>query len=175
MSGNVPPHNWEDRLRVMEDKDAVRDLITAIARGVDRFDTGLLCESIHPDAELWMGGDTPIRGDAFVEKLSAPDKPRPGRMHLVGNHRIEVAGDSARSETYVISCQDVEAGGERSTRFRAGRYLDRFRRDGGRWQLMERVLVDEWARSDALCDMPAQGTRLGQPAPGDLSYEWFDK
>ncbi|WP_164843946.1 nuclear transport factor 2 family protein [Croceicoccus ponticola] len=163
----------EDRIRLLEDKESIRGVIIAIARGVDRFDNVLLGDCIHPDADLWMGGDMPIKGAVFVEKLSVPSNPRPGRMHVVGNHRIDVDGDRALSESYVISCQDIEVDDTRSTRLRAGRYLDRLQRFGTRWRLMERILVDEWARSDVLKEIPAQGIRLGQPSPDDISYEWF--
>lgn len=173
MSGEENSAALEARIRLLEDKDSIREAIILIARGVDRFDTQLLARYIHPDAQLWMGGKAAMTGAVFVGKLSPPAVARPGRMHLVGNHRIDVDGDGARAETYVISCQDIEVGDERSTRLRAGRYLDHFIRDGDCWRLMERVLVDEWARSDRIADMPAQGIRLGSPAPDDLSYDWF--
>lgn len=163
----------EVRLRRLEDREAIREVLTGIARGTDRFDQALLARYIAPDARLDMGGKAPLAGVDFVAALRRPDQPRPGRMHLVSNERIEVSGDTARSETYLVSCQDVVVEGIRKTRVRAGRYLDRFERRASGWQLVERMLIDEWGRVDEVVEMPAQGAHLGLPVPDDPSAEWL--
>jgi hypothetical protein len=160
----------EARLRALEDKEAIRDLLRAIARGTDRYDQALLAASIADDAVLDMGGETPVGGGAFVAALAPPAEPRPGRMHLLANERIEVDGNAAASESHILSCQDVLADGVRKTRIRAGRYLDRFERRGGAWQLVARTLVDEWGRIDPVSEPAPAGRNLGRPAPDDLSY-----
>ena len=160
----------EARLRVLEDKEAIRDLLRTIARGTDRYDQSLLAASIAEDAVLDMGGKAPVGGGAFVAALAPPSEPRAGRMHLLANERIEVDGDAATSESYVVSCQDVLVEGVRKTRIRAGRYLDRFERRGGAWQLVARTLVDEWGRIDPVSEPAPAGRHLGRPAPDDLSY-----
>lgn len=159
------------RLRVLEDRAAIHDLTTGIARGVDRYDGALLAESIWPDAVIDMGGDKPISGEAFVAAIKAPTKPRPGRMHIVSNQRIGLEDDRAAAESQIISCQDSFQDGVRKTRIRAGRYLDRFERRGGKWKLSARTMVDEWGRIDAIDEVPAQGRHLGGPAPSDLSCQ----
>ena len=158
------------RVRRLEDKEAIRELLRAIARGTDRFDQQLLASCIADDARLDMGGRAPVLGNAFVAALSPPAQPRPGRMHLLANERIEVEGDTARSESYILSCQDVLVDGERSTRIRAGRYLDRFERRSAGWQLVARTLVDEWSRIDPVGAAVAPGAYVGKPAPDDPSY-----
>jgi hypothetical protein len=158
------------RLRRLEDRAAIRALLVAIARGTDRYDPALLESAICPDAVLDMGGAAPLSGAAFAAALKPPAAPRPGRMHIVTNERIDLDGDIARSETYVLSCQDVLVDGVRKTRLRAGRYLDRFERRNGSWKLAARTLVDEWGRIDAVGESIPQGPHLGRPAPDDLSY-----
>src|SRR3546814_18388330 len=69
-------------------------------------------------------------------------------MHIVGNGRVDIDGDIARSESYLVSCQDVLADGVRKTRIRAGRYVDRFERRNGTWKIAARTMIDEWARID---------------------------
>ena len=160
----------EARLRALEDKEAIRGLLRAIARGTDRYDQALLAACIAPDAKLDMGGQQALDGQAFVAALAPPAEPRPGRMHLLANELIEIEGDAAASESQIVSCQDVLTEGVRKTRIRAGRYLDRFERRQGRWQLVARTLVDEWSRIDAVSETAATGRHLGRPAPDDPSY-----
>ena len=160
----------EARLRRLEDKEAISAQLIAIARGTDRFDSALLAGAIDDDALLDMGGPAPISGAAFVAALKAPAAPRPGRMHIVSNARIDLEGDAAHCETYVLSCQDVLVDDVRKTRIRAGRYLDRFERRDGTWKLAARTFVDEWGRVDEVGETVVQGAHLGRPAPDDLSY-----
>ena len=160
----------DSRLRRLEDTDAIRRLLVDIARGTDRYDSALLAEAIHADAVLDMGGGKTMTGAGFAGALKPPAEPRPGRMHLVANERIDLDGDRASSESYILSYQDVLLEGVRKTRVRAGRYLDRWERRDGRWKLAARTLVDEWGRIDPVGEAVAPGTHLGRPAPDDLSY-----
>ena len=160
----------EARLGALEDQEAIRDLLRAIARGTDRYDRELLAACIDDDARLDMGGKAPVAGRDFVAALAAPAQPRPGRMHLLANERIQVDGDAASSESYIVSCQDVLVDGVRKTRLRAGRYLDRFERRSGGWRLVARTLVDEWSRIDEVGEAVAPGAHAGKPTPDDLSY-----
>lgn len=160
----------EGRLRRLEDVEAIRGLLADIARGTDRYDAQLLARAIHEDAVLDMGGARKLSGADFAAALRPPAEPRPGRMHLVSNERIEVAGDAARSESHIVSCQDVLVDGTRKTRIRAGRYLDGWERRDGSWKLSSRTLVDEWGRIDAVAEAIEPGAHRGRPAPDDLSY-----
>lgn len=158
-----------DRLRVLEDREAIRDTLARIARGTDRYDSELLAGAIHPDAELDMGGKT-MRGADFVAALTPPVTARPGRMHILSNERISLSGDSATTETYLVSCQDVLADGVRRTRIRAGRYVDRFERREGEWKLARRMMIDEWSRIDDVGEAVAITGEGGRPRPEDFSY-----
>jgi hypothetical protein len=152
------------------DKQAVYEVLLGIARGLDRFDGELLAACIHPDALLDMGGETPISGTAFAA-LKAPAQPPRGRMHLIANPAIEVEGDHARAESYVVSCQELQAATGTETRLRAGRYLDRFERRDSVWKLARRTLIDEWGRIDPVKQAPPRGRHRGRPAPDDLAYK----
>ncbi len=169
MSREGEPGDVAARLRRLEDIEAIRRLLHDIARGTDRFDSELLARSIRADATLDMGGAKAIAGADFAQALKPPAAPRPGRMHIVANERIDVDGDDARSESYILSCQDVLVDGMRKTRFRAGRYLDRFVREAGAWKLTSRMLVDEWSRVDEVTEAIAPGRHVGMPVPHDPS------
>lgn len=159
-----------DRLQILEDKEAVRGLLAAIARATDRYDRALLHNAIHDDATMDMGGKS-MTGRAFAGAMKPPAAPRPGRMHILGNERIDVDGDVARSESYLVSCQDVLVDGVRKTRIRAGRYIDRFERRDGSWKLAARTMIDEWARIDPVGEAVEIAGHSGRPAPHDVSYQ----
>src|SRR3546814_12127745 len=89
-------------------------------------------------------------------------------MHIVGNGRVDIDGDIARSESYLVSCQDVLADGVRKTRIRAGRYVDRFERRNGTWKLAAPTMIDEWARIDPVGEAIDITGHSGQPPPHDL-------
>jgi hypothetical protein len=157
------------RIGRIEDRIAIEDLLYGIASGVDRFDSALLASLIAPDAVIDMGGDATMAGAAFAAAIRPPAKPRPGRMHVVTNARIAIEGDHATSESHIVSWQDLLADGQRVTRVRAGRYLDRFAKQEC-WKLTARTLIDEWARIDPVAQTAPQGRHLGRPAPDDLLY-----
>lgn len=160
------------KLEALCDREAIRDVLTGIARGVDRFDSVLLATCIAPDAKLDMGGAEPITGAAFAA-MKAPEKAPKGRMHVVSNERIVLDGGKAWSETHVLSCQAIEVGDALQTRIRAGRYLDRFAKRDGAWKLVERTFIDEWGRVDAVSEAAPQGAHRGAPALRDLLYAMF--
>ncbi|EQB14318.1 hypothetical protein L284_13055 [Novosphingobium lindaniclasticum LE124] len=160
----------EQRLRAIEDRAAITELLYVIASGIDRYDGPALQIAIAPDAVLDMGGETPMTGAAFAAGLRAPATPRPGRMHVVSNAIIQLDGDVACAESQIVSWQDQMLDDEQVTRVRAGRYLDRFVRSNAGWQLSARTLIDEWARIDPVDRTPPQGSNLARPAPDDLRY-----
>lgn len=165
-----PIETLRAQLSALTDKQAVYEVLLRIARGVDRYDAELLAASIHPDAVMDMGGEQSVSGAAFAAALKPPARLPAGRMHLIGNHAIEVDGDRASAESYVLSCQELGEDDHREIRLRAGRYLDCFARREGVWKLSHRVFVDEWARTDPVRDAPAKGRHRGRPAPDDLAY-----
>lgn len=157
----------QSELKKLLDKQAIHEVVMRIARGLDRYDGALLAACILPDAVLDMGGEKPMTGAAFAA-LKAPAESRPGRMHVIANELIEVEGDLACGEIYLISYQDVLRDGERYTRTRSGRYIDRYARHDGVWKLSHRTLIDEWSRMDRLAEAVPPGKHEGRPAPDDL-------
>ena len=157
----------------LQDREAIREAVYAIASGVDRFDPGLLAENVWDDAKLDMGGEKIIGGRDFVNALKPPSTPPKGRMHVVTNVRINLDGDIARTESMIISCQQLDGEQGWTTRIRAGRYLDKFEKRSGSWKLAERTMIDEWAREDPVNQTPATGKHQGAPSTDDLNRLLF--
>jgi SnoaL-like protein len=85
------------------------------------------------------------------------------------NNRVEIQGDLAHSESYVLFAQrrrdgtKVDLGG--------GRYIDRLERRAGEWRIAARELVIDWtATADAATYADVASYTSGRWDRGDLSY-----
>jgi hypothetical protein len=72
-------------------------------------------------------------------------------FHSIANQWIEVNGDGAVGETYVIAAATTRGDGASGSTetLTGGRYVDRFERRDGRWAIMERTFILDWARTEA--------------------------
>jgi hypothetical protein len=129
-------------------KDEIRDVLFRYARGVDRNDPELIAAAFHPDAVGELGSRT-VTGAEIVPSITrrTGDFDSPG-SHIIGNMLIEVMGDLALSESYFVSVQTIVRDGRAATRFRSGRYIDRFERRANGWRIAHRIVTDDWNRID---------------------------
>ncbi|MEW2353621.1 nuclear transport factor 2 family protein [Spirillospora sp. NPDC029432] len=150
---NAPRTEWSDRQQI-------HDAVLRYCRGIDRLDFDLVRSAYHPDAiDHHTGFDGPLDDYiAWVEpKLRAR---RGGTMHIVGNHLVELLGDTAISETYGTSVHWGEPADSPRANFTSGvRFVDHMAFRDGRWAIAERWAVREWTRSDA-------GRLIAKEAPG---------
>ena len=61
--------------------------------------------------------------------------------HLIGQSLINVDGDEAGAETYFIVYRSLT---DDPARLLGGRYVDKFRREGGEWRISKRTCVMDW-------------------------------
>ena len=99
-------------------------------------------------------------------------------QHFISNVLIEVAGDSARSEHYVLALTRVKADGVVSDSLVATRIVDDLVRHEGRWAIARRRLRFDWAhdigpRPDAWLYGTLDPATLLHSAkfPGDIVYD----
>ena len=121
----------------MDDRVAILDTVTRYATALDSRDWDLLDRVFTPDvaADFGMG---PRNGLETVRKtvIGALGGAGP-TQHLLGNHRVEIDGDSARCVCLVRAYH----GGERGTYELFGEYRDRLVRTPAGWRIAERQLV----------------------------------
>jgi hypothetical protein len=90
--------------------------------------------------------------------IEATDEQLRGHQHYVMNTLIDLDGDEAHAETYVMLVGQEKDGFGHF--FGGGRYLDRLERRDGRWGIVDRVLIIEWGDNyEHLADLvlpPAQ-------------------
>ncbi|MFD4467215.1 nuclear transport factor 2 family protein [Rhodococcus sp. NPDC058505] len=130
----------------MCDKQEIREVVLRYCRGIDRLDFDLVRSCYHPD-----GIDHHTGFDGTVDEYIAWVQPKltqlGGTMHHVGNHLVELYGDTALSEAYATN---VHWGHATRGDFTSGaRFVDLMERRGARWAIAERWAVREWTRSDA--------------------------
>jgi hypothetical protein len=102
-------------------------------------------------------------------------------MHNICNVLIDLDGDIARCESYVIVMVRIPQEGGAIDWMHAGRYVDRFERRNGEWRIAYRTVVYDLERFDEVVPAPeglSQARYLdravrGKRGPGDFSYQIF--
>lgn len=131
-------------------KQEIRDVLMRYCRGVDRVDLELIRSCYHSDA--WDDHGS-YRGnvDGLLDEIRVDMPKTVVTHHFLGNSLIEVEGDRAESETYIVAFHRLPARGDRpeTDLTVAARYLDVFeRRAGGPWLIARRTVVHSWNRLD---------------------------
>ncbi|WP_439533801.1 nuclear transport factor 2 family protein [Polymorphobacter sp.] len=164
----------QDPLQTLLDKQACTELVYRFARGLDRADEAMIRDVFHPDATDDHGG---FKGnvDEFCAWVMPVLKTMERTQHVIGNVLVDVAGDTARAESYFVAYHDMaDAAGAPIRMTVAGRYLDRFERRGGSWRISHRQFVSDWSASDPRSDIfdrsPASPRHFGQRSPADPLY-----
>ena len=123
-------------------KEEIRELALLYSRGVDRKDIELLRTLYAADAtdhhgKYFSGGaDDYLR---FLER-SFPHMRTSG--HFICNHLISVDGDRGEGEVYALAYHVIPDGkGGYVEDFKAVRYIDRYRKESGRWLFASRVVA----------------------------------
>ena len=131
----------EHHIRLLIDKEEIRELLSGHAGALDRHNGDNLREAYHHDA--WENHGTfqgPARDFASRsgEEHAAFCK---SHLHHLSNYRIDVDGDLAHAETYFLAGLLRKDG---ITEMIGGRYVDRLERRDGRWAIAERACIVEW-------------------------------
>jgi hypothetical protein len=88
--------------------------------------------------------------------------------HQITNVIIDLDGDRAGSESYVMASLQMKAGEQTKQMSVWGRYIDRWSRRDGRWGIDKRVTVIDF--NEIRDVMPMIATSLGARDRGDPSY-----
>lgn len=141
------------------DKQACSELVYKMQRGLDRMDADLIRSVFHPDGVIDLGG---FKGniDEFIKWVMGVLPTMKRTHHHIGNQLIEVNGDTAHCESYLIATHDMTKDGKDWTYVLCARYLDRFERRNGVWKNAHRKLV-----SDCIAEGPSldAAARAGSP------------
>jgi ketosteroid isomerase-like protein len=147
-------------LETLSARAEITDVLYRYARAVDRRDWDLLRSCYHDD-----GYDDHGTLKGYIDDFIAASKPFTDRVaattHFIGNVLIEIDGDVARVESYVMANHRIEdATGAGKDDTWGIRYVDRFERRRQEWRIAYRVVAHEWR---LVADVPAGRGRDSYP------------
>jgi hypothetical protein len=135
----------------MLDREAIRDCLMRYCRGVDRFDRELILSAFHPDFMDEHGKFVGTREEFCDWALDQHGKTHLSTQHFLMNHRCDLDGDTAHTETYFMFVGMNKKG--KPLQLNGGRYVDRFEKRNGTWAIAYRELLRDWANVDETPDM----------------------
>jgi uncharacterized protein (TIGR02246 family) len=123
----------------IEDVDEIRQLIARYSHLVDSLQIEPWVECFTEDGVLDLGDGNRTEGRDALRALGAGltgvYEAMPMR-HVVVNVMVDVDGDAATSQSYLL----IVTTGEQPTIMTTGVYRDRLRRADGKWSFVERVM-----------------------------------
>jgi uncharacterized protein (TIGR02246 family) len=129
------------RVRVLEDREAIRALILAYGAAHDHRDYRTFADLFAQNGE-WVGGLGSTKGPADIFELmnrTIGHNPLPegsGTFHLMTNDQISIDGDRASAVTKWLY---LTPGDDKAPRMVfLGHYDDQFIRENGEWKFLRR-------------------------------------
>lgn len=152
---------------------AIEQVLRRYYRGIDRLDEDCLQDVWAPDAIVDYGeGEILARtwSHEVLQRLRAWDR----TTHLTANTIVDVEGDRAKAETYVVAQHQTDGPPPRWMLV-AGRYHDQFIRTGDSWRIENRVYIMDWNETGtstcALREGPfVRFSNIGTRYPDDRIY-----
>lgn len=188
---------FETDLREAVDRWKINDVLTRYCRALDRCDLELMKQVYWPDAIDDHGiscGNAHEFAEMIIREIAVWFEVA---MHAITNVHIELDGDVAYTEAYLISYCKVK--GDRSkiesvfgsTYFRklstadaaggqdylyGGRYVDRLEKRGGVWRIAKRKVLMDWNRNEPSRDIWHEGMYAALSSHGrrdrqDICYQ----
>jgi hypothetical protein len=148
-------------------KEEIRELALLYCRGVDRKDFDLIRSLYTDDATDAHGANFYPTPDAFVDALRAGLPKMPYTGHHICNHLISVDGDTSEGEIYALAYHTLPDGEGGLVEYLVWvRYLDQYRKVGGRWRFSARKVIYDLDRK-----RPIPTPKDAPPEPAeDASY-----
>lgn len=161
----------EERIRRLEDRAELHDLVVAYFRATDDDDYDAMAACFAPDARFLASGfDGGTGRDAVIAFLKAARAGMKQTVHTPNYVQIEFHGDDRASG---LVGAHLELGIGDDTVYAAVRYIDTYRRIDGDWQIatreMRAIHVGTWDQAGSSLSSPLNVRWPGAaPAPSDL-------
>ena len=138
----MPEQHHPDVQRLL-DRQAISDCVHRYSRGLDRHDDAMVASCYWDDAIDEHGAFTgsPQEFIAWANDLHATSFR--GHQHHITTQTVEIDGDTAHAESYILGVLTRKGDGEVSD-IAGGRYLDRLERRDGEWRMTLRVATFEF-------------------------------
>jgi ketosteroid isomerase-like protein len=157
-----------DEVRELLAREAIRAVIHRYCRAIDRCDAQLLTSCYHEDAVEDHGGFFLGTRDEWVSMVIANlHADYTATTHMATNIAIELEGEEAHAETYVLAAHESrDTGSGVELQWLGGRYIDRFVRRDGQWRILRRTLVVDWTHGEPLVVAFGEGAPENSPTAG---------
>ena len=136
-------------LNELVEREAIHDLMVRYYSAVDRRNFEGVGRCFTPDAVVDFDGPIANGTEEILAYISQIGR-WPISTHFMGNHLVEMKGDSAKVETYAVATLRTVAEGRKVDMVSGLRYLDEMVRTGEGWLIGRRVMVHDWRRSDTV-------------------------
>ena len=128
-------------MSILEEKDAIRDLMSAYCFHVDEGEFDKFAGLFASDATFEPGPQGKYQGRDAIRKFIESVVPRagegPARKHCTMNHLITVNGSEAQAHSYIVVVREADGAIIPSL---AGRYEDLLIKEGGEWRFKVRKI-----------------------------------
>ena len=142
----------ESRLKRLEDREEIRQLIMDYGRFLDQRDFRAFSELFAKTEGEWIGGMGRAKGSQAIRELMestiGKDTSMTQSCHLFTNETIHINGDQATAVTKWIFVVPGES--NRPQLFFLGHYEDSMVRENGRWKFMRRVVRADIPNDDQI-------------------------
>jgi hypothetical protein len=139
----MTPAELERTVTELADRQAIRDVLMAYSRGIDRLDRKLLISLYHEDAIDDHGVFVGTREEFADWAIAMHTATHLSHQHCIFNVTCDLDGDVAHTETYYMFVGMNRTGTPMA--MSGGRYIDRLEKRDGRWAIAARVCVRDWA------------------------------
>lgn len=165
-------------LQALLDKKAIEETLVLYLRGCDRADISLVERAYHDDAWEDHGGTFDGPASEWVNVIRGR-LPKAGLMnHLMMNLMIELDGDKAVAEAYILTASRLKVDGQWFDTRTLARTVDRFEKRDGVWKIARRSMVWEWNEEHEITETWARGAITADPSilkrggkmPNDILY-----
>ena len=165
-------------LQEMLDEFALRKLVHAYCRAVDRGDFAKLRNLYHEDAVDAHGEFSTGSVDEFLGTLAASRPHIQSMQHNITTVNFAIDGDRAEGEIYTIAIHTFGSGDRDVDVIVGGRYLDKYEKRQDIWKITERTIVTDWAQvndpsTSDLSHPITRGTLIGRLDADDPSRQFF--